>query len=476
MDDNLQHASLNEQIPPLRNLAWRAVSFLLFIVVAMSSASLAYAATYTVINTNDTGEGSFRDAITDSESVASPGLDTIEFDIPEGSCLPAGVCSIALATGLPGLDDGVIIDGTTQPQYGTAPSNVCATATDPSYMRIQITAPQATNVLAITDSVGSTIRGLSLGGQYLIALKSDADHRVECNHLGVNAEGTDGLDASIGVLIEQSGNGVIIGTNGDGVGDIGERNVFGSLWPGGFGVYINSNNDNVVAGNYFGLGADGVTEIGIDRAILIRQSSSNNLIGTNVDGLSDEVERNILGYAGRGLWLHTKLGLGDDNQIIGNWIGVDANGDPAGNTTGIDMSPQGTIDVPLGMYHIQCNRIESNDSGIYVADESAFMSDSDQNSLVDNLIGLDHSGDQALVFESNWWGASDGPSGIGSGSGDSVQENSTGTLDYDPWRTTEVSVCVPEPSQALLSAIAIGVLAFLRSRNWPRSVQAVSLI
>ncbi len=45
--------------------------------------------------------------------------------------------------------------------------------------------------------------------------------------LSVNAEGTVELSASIGVLIEQAASGAIVGTNGDGVNDIGERNVFG---------------------------------------------------------------------------------------------------------------------------------------------------------------------------------------------------------------------------------------------------------
>jgi len=47
----------------------------------------------------------------------------------------------------------------------------------------------------------------------------------------------------------------------------------------------------------------------------------------------------------------------------------------------------------------------------------------------------------ALYAENNYWGAADGPSGVGPGSGDSIVEASTGTVDYDPWLTSPVGVC-----------------------------------
>src|SRR5262249_14284985 len=61
-----------------------------------------------VINTNDTGAGSLRDAIICANSTA--GTDTISFNIP-GS----GVHTISPASALTTLTDPVIIDGYTQP-------------------------------------------------------------------------------------------------------------------------------------------------------------------------------------------------------------------------------------------------------------------------------------------------------------------------------------------------------------------------
>src|SRR5436190_4393853 len=65
-------------------------------------------ATFTVTNTNDSGPGSFRQAILDTNAAA--GLDTIAFNIP-GS----GVHSIAPASPLPTITSPLIIDGYTQP-------------------------------------------------------------------------------------------------------------------------------------------------------------------------------------------------------------------------------------------------------------------------------------------------------------------------------------------------------------------------
>src|SRR5262245_63289792 len=73
------------------------------------------AATITVTNTDNTGPGSLRDAITQSN--ASVGvLDTIAFDIPG-----AGVQTIIPTGILPTITDPVIIDGTTQPGFAGTP-------------------------------------------------------------------------------------------------------------------------------------------------------------------------------------------------------------------------------------------------------------------------------------------------------------------------------------------------------------------
>ncbi|MDQ3117470.1 MAG: hypothetical protein M3Q86_12830, partial [Verrucomicrobiota bacterium] len=66
------------------------------------------AATFTVTNTDDSGPGSFRQAIEDANAAA--GADTIAFNIPGG-----GVHTITPASALPSITETVTIDGYTQP-------------------------------------------------------------------------------------------------------------------------------------------------------------------------------------------------------------------------------------------------------------------------------------------------------------------------------------------------------------------------
>src|SRR5512135_286788 len=91
----------------------RALAACLLVLLVVASAR---ASTFTVINTNDSGAGSLRQAVTDANAGAGP--HTIVFDIP-GS----GVQTIAIASSLPLAvsSGGLTIDGTTQPGYTGTP-------------------------------------------------------------------------------------------------------------------------------------------------------------------------------------------------------------------------------------------------------------------------------------------------------------------------------------------------------------------
>ena len=70
-------------------------------------------AVFTVTNTGDSGPGSLRAAIEQSNN--TPGLDTIAFNIA------ASDKTIRVASGLPSIYDAAIVDGTTQPGYAGKP-------------------------------------------------------------------------------------------------------------------------------------------------------------------------------------------------------------------------------------------------------------------------------------------------------------------------------------------------------------------
>jgi len=90
---------------------------------------LAPANTFAVVNTNDGGPGSLRQAILDAN--ANAGADSISFNIPGG-----GVRTITPASPLPDITDSVVIDGYTQP--GASP-NTAATGEN-AVLLIELTA------------------------------------------------------------------------------------------------------------------------------------------------------------------------------------------------------------------------------------------------------------------------------------------------------------------------------------------------
>src|SRR5438128_2062733 len=77
--------------------------------------------TFTVVNTNDAGAGSLRQAILDANSTA--GADLINFEINAAGVQTIHLTSTdTLASALPAITDPVVIDGYTQP--GASPNTL----------------------------------------------------------------------------------------------------------------------------------------------------------------------------------------------------------------------------------------------------------------------------------------------------------------------------------------------------------------
>src|SRR5690349_15065238 len=121
----------------------------LLFVIAFLSCTLVHAATFIVSNTNDSGAGSFRQALTDAN--ATPGPDTITFAIPG-----PGVHTIAAASFWPQITEQVTIDGYTQPG-ASAGTNAFPAPLNP-VLQIELTGIQNQLNIAST-AAGTAIRG-----------------------------------------------------------------------------------------------------------------------------------------------------------------------------------------------------------------------------------------------------------------------------------------------------------------------------
>jgi hypothetical protein len=148
------------------------------------------------------------------------------------------------------------------------------------------------------------------------------------NIIGLDKNGTvAGMgNAQDGILLTETATTNTIGTNGDGVSDALEGNIVCA--SGRFGILVAASDFNIIAGNKFGIDAadnaagNGAHGIGI-------LNSSDGRIGTNGDGLSDNLEANIVGANGAGgigivAYDFFTDGSSNNNIVAGNIIGTNA--------------------------------------------------------------------------------------------------------------------------------------------------------
>lgn len=143
------------------------------------------AATVTVISTADSGPGSLRDAILDAN--ASPGLDTIAFNITGG-----GPHTIQPASALPTITDPVTIDGYTQ--LGATPNTNPITTGSNAVLKIELDGSNAGGLvhgLRVTGG-NSIVRGLVINrfSGHGISVITNGGNVIEGNFIGTDVTGT----------------------------------------------------------------------------------------------------------------------------------------------------------------------------------------------------------------------------------------------------------------------------------------------
>ena len=163
--------------------------------------------TFVVDSTADSGPGSLRQAILDSDA-ATGGTNTIDFAIPG-----QGVQTIALASPLPAISTAVLVDGFSQPGYAGTPL-------------IELSGEYAGsgNGLTITSS-GSTIRGLAIvdfaaGAGVMIGGLAATNNTIEANDIGTDTTETQDEPNGIGILILGGASDNLVGGTSAGVGNL----------------------------------------------------------------------------------------------------------------------------------------------------------------------------------------------------------------------------------------------------------------
>ncbi|MCX7284926.1 MAG: right-handed parallel beta-helix repeat-containing protein [Novosphingobium sp.] len=251
-----------------------------------------------VVNTNNSGPGSLRDAIVWAN--ANSGADTITFNIAG-----AGPHTITLTSALAALTgNGDSIDGTTQP--GTQCRDLWAGAGHD--LRINLRGSSSFDGVQL-GGTNQTVKGLSITGfdQAIRLLPASNTATVQCNYLGLLANGT------------SSGNTRGVWVNG------------ASARIGG----LSAGQGNVIAANS-------------TTGVLTVQSSSDtairgNFIGTDSAGTAARANGTAINhFSGSGTW----------RDITGNLI--------SGNGAGIVLDTDDAISASTDQVYIQRNRIGFN--------------------------------------------------------------------------------------------------------------------
>ena len=264
------------------------------------------------------GHISLREAITAANNTANANVSTpdkIYFNIP-GS----GAHVITLGSLLPNVNEAVVLDGSTDPNFAGMPV---------IEVRGGGTVANAFNVAA--GGAGSTIRGFVISGFSTDSIVlTGGNNLIAGNYVGTNAAGsavaaTPNADGGIRILTG-SNNNTIGGTTAL------DRNIFSG--NGGGQAQDNEislhGGNNLIIGNYIGVAADGTTVIGnLNDGIDISTGATNNIVG----GINPGEGNLIAGHTGGGVRIQNNaIGtLIRGNAIWGNGSGVAISGASTGH-------------------------------------------------------------------------------------------------------------------------------------------------
>jgi titin len=328
-------------------------------------------ATYVVTNTNDSGPGSFRQAILDSDNAA--GLNTLKFNIGGG-----GLQTITPTSGLPIITNPLIIDGTSEPGYAGKPLIVLD------------------GINAGSSSIGlwikagnSVVNGLVIErfANSGIFLDTVGNNLVINNYLGTDATGTLARGNGVSGLSVSSSNNTIGGTA------LQQGNLISANLNYGIN-FFGSAAGNLVVANRIGTDITGTQKLGnLYSGVGLYDGVSYIQIGGTTASARNVISGNGSGNIGDGISIfNTAQGTPSNIVVLGNFIGTDGTGtNPLGNNVNgvaIAGSSSNTIGGTLASAG---NVISGNNAyGINV------YSGSSGNVIQANAIGTDVTGTKAV--------------------------------------------------------------------------------
>ncbi len=191
---------------------------------------------------------------------------------------------------------------------------------------------------------------------------------------------------------------------------------------------------------YYGSGISGSTFSGnmytgkgtgdfLDYMLDISAGANVTVTGNTVSGNRGVASSDSSNSAG--VLISTYYGSGTNATVDGNLFDDNTNGVVVGYKTSGCPGPDPECDTSTAS--VSCNLFTGNDNGVSAKVEDGSLVVAEMNSFVGNTEGVDGGSvfGGSVDAADNWWGAADGPSGAGSGSGDAVTANVT----FSPFAT-----------------------------------------
>jgi CSLREA domain-containing protein len=216
--------------------------------------------------------------------------------------------TISPASALPSITKPVIIDGTSEPNYGENGDPV-----------VELDGSNITSSIGLNITAGnSVVKGLvinNFSSGYGIQLSISGSNIIESNYIGSNEDGTTDQGNLIGIYILNVSGNTIGGSSSS------TRNLISG--NNNYGIQVENTNatDNRISGNYVGVSATG-TALGNGTGIYIHNASDNTIGGTSLG------ERNVIsGNNSYGIRISGSDAQG--NLVYGNYIGTSTSGSNA---------------------------------------------------------------------------------------------------------------------------------------------------
>ncbi|MBN2146626.1 MAG: hypothetical protein JW726_04520 [Anaerolineales bacterium] len=402
-------------LPILAIICILSSSFLAFTQVVRSAPT----ATFTLTTNGDASDLNPGDGSCDSSADAGTQC-TLRAAIQEANALPGhdvisypiSIMTVSPASPLPALSDeaGVTIKsgGSVSTIRGLSAgtgangldiqsdNNIIQGLTITDFNGYGIRIAQSSNNLIGTDGdgVGDALeKNIIIQNNEAGILLLGGVNYVAGNHIGTNITGASAFANGQGIIIEGAMDcGTVIGTNGDGNGDAAEGNLIsGNTYSG-----IYSHNSCIsVAGNTIGLTATGDAALPNYWGVTISEIAQGSLVGTDSDGTSDVLERNVIsGNLGPGIYV---VDLDGEITIAGNYIGLDPSGVTARpNDEGVFLENAAQVRIGTDGDGVGDAAEKNLISGNYYCGVDISGVDSTDNVVAGNLIGSDATGTAAI--------------------------------------------------------------------------------